>query len=97
LEVEVMAAKISEQLRRALEAAGPGDEIPVIITLAAQTRAEDLAEHGLKIAHAYENIAAVSGTLTAEALKRLARLDAVERIEYDGTFEALPRPGQASA
>ena len=86
-----MAAKIQEELAKQLEDAAREEsqrEIPVIVTI---TRGADLAlleQRGLKVLHTYENISAVSGTLTAAEVNGLAALDQVERIDYDGRAHA---------
>lgn len=73
-----------------LKQSDPEHEIPVIITLSDWAQREVLAGTGLKIAHFFENISAVSGTARAIDLERISSLDGVERIEYDGTVRAMP-------
>lgn len=88
-----MAARIADDVRRAVarveQDRQPNHAIPVIVTCAAGADLQKLAEHGLKVERAFENIHAVSGTATPAALERIASLDCVELIEYDGTVAAL--------
>ncbi len=87
-----MQTKISDELLgkcRQAELEEPQREIPVIITVRPNTNLTVLERKGLKDTHAYENIPAVSGTLVPAAVADLAGMDEVEKIEYDGTVEAL--------
>lgn len=82
-----MSTKVNDELFRHLEEAEkvePQREIPVIVTFTKGTDLAALEQKGLKIQRTFENISGVSGTLTAAAIKEVARLDQVERIEFDG-------------
>ena len=78
-----------------LKQSAPDHEIPVIITLSDWAQREVLEGTGLRIAHLFENISAVSGTARAVNLERISSLDGVERIEYDGTVRATPNSADA--
>jgi len=87
-----MTKKISDKLLqecKKAERAEPEREVPVIVTTTSNVDRALLEQKGLKITHTFENISAVSGTLTASEVKDLARLDQVETIEYDGEVRAL--------
>jgi hypothetical protein len=87
-----MSKKMSERLLQELKKAEPEDrqrEIPVIVTTKSKIEPSLLEQKGLKITHTFENISAVSGTLTTSKLKDIAELDQVETIEYDGEVRAL--------
>lgn len=92
-----MSANISDTLLRELaeaKRAEPQGEIPVIVTVTPGADVAALERIGLKIQHRYENIPAVSGTLTAPQVKALAQLHQVERIELDETAWALSQAGR---
>ena len=87
-----MAAKISDELTKRLEEAGkigPQQTVPVIITVTPGADLTALEQKGLRIQRIFENISAVSGTLTASQANELAQLNEVEHIEYDGEVWAL--------
>jgi hypothetical protein len=86
-----MSAKISKELSQQLKAAGDASEkeLPVIITVEDSSKLDALKEQGFVVAHTFDIINAVSGTLPAAAVKSIARLDQVQHIDYDGVVEAL--------
>ena len=85
-----MSGKINAELSRRLKEDKPGEkDLPVIVTIKEDADLESLKTTGLKINHIYENINAVSGTLPASAVNSVAKLDDVERIEFDGEVHAL--------
>ncbi|MDQ5843679.1 MAG: protease inhibitor I9 family protein [Acidobacteriota bacterium] len=85
-----MSGKINAELSQRLKQDEPtGKEVPVIITVKENADLDSLKKNGLKINHIYQNINAVSGTLPASAVKSIAKLDEVERIEFDGEVHAL--------
>jgi len=93
-----MTSKISPQLLKELKAADrydPKRAIPVIVTLTDKTDLKALEKEGLKITHVFENISAVSGTLTTSGIKGLAQSEKVESIEYDGEVHALGVSGES--
>ena len=87
-----MAARIDAELLQEVERferTEPKREIPVIITLNDWTRRAELEEKGLRVAHAFENISAVSGALKPAEVRNVAQLEQVETIEFDGEVTAL--------
>jgi len=87
-----MNAKVSDEFLKQLEETereDPQREIPVIVTIKAGTNVDTLKQRGLRIQRLFENISAISGTLTAAGIKNLAQLDQVVLIEYDGPVWAL--------
>jgi hypothetical protein len=85
-------ATISEDLReRVAEAmsADPSRELPVIITLEPQAEPSALEATGVQLTRVFENIAAVAGRVSADAIDEVASLPHVERIEYDHEVQAL--------
>ena len=70
-------------------AEAPEKEIPVIVTITAGSDVETLARKGLKVQRVFENVPAVSGTLTATEVRELAEVEQVEKVEYDGEVHAL--------
>lgn len=85
-----MSGKINAELSRHLkEDKATENDVPVIITVKENADLESLKTTGLKINHIYQNINAVSGTLPASAVNSVAKLDDVERIEFDGEVHAL--------
>jgi hypothetical protein len=82
-----MTAKINDELLQELKRARqsePQREIPVIITLTDWAKRKELEAEGLRITHAFENISAVSGTLTPAEVEAVAQLEQVKIIEFDG-------------
>ena len=91
-----MSGKINAELSRRLKEDKPTEnEVPVIITVKEKADLDSLKKTGLKINHIYQNINAVSGTLPASAVNSVAKLDEVERIEFDGEVHALPDEGDS--
>ena len=87
-----MSAKISDELLKRLKEASkaePQREIPVIVTITPGADLTALKQKGLKIQQTFENISAVSGTITAAKVNEVALLELVENIEYDGEVQAL--------
>jgi hypothetical protein len=82
-----MTAKISDELSQELKRAeqiDPQREIPVIVTVNGPINRAELEEKGLRIAHVFDFISAVSGTLAPAEAQSLAQLDQVKKIELDG-------------
>jgi len=82
-----MTAKISDELSQELKRAektDPQREIPVIVTVNGPINRAELEKEGLRIAHVFDFISAVSGTLTPAQAQALAQSDQVKRIELDG-------------
>jgi len=87
-----MSKKISDRLLQECqkaEQAEPQRQIPVIVTTTSNVDRSVLEQGGLKITHAFENIPAVSGTLTAREIQEIAKLPQVTMIEYDGKVKAI--------
>ncbi|MCP4989425.1 MAG: hypothetical protein GY928_26215 [Colwellia sp.] len=87
-----MTSKINDELLKQMkesEQKNLKQELPVIVSFTSNANLSALKQKGLKIKHIFENISALSGTMTAEEIKELALLDEVECIEYDGTVTAL--------
>lgn len=85
-----MLAKISDDLllvARRAEAAGD-QELPVIVTVAPDAPLADLEQAGLRVTDRLDFISAVSGSIRAGALVRLAELASVHYIEHDGPVQA---------
>lgn len=81
-----MTAKISDELMQELkrsEKTDPQREIPVIVTVDGPINRAELEKNGLRIAHVFDFISAVSGALTPAQAQALAQLDQVKRIEFD--------------
>lgn len=90
-----MSAKIGEELSQQLKAVKESseEELPVVITVRKGADLAALKEQGLKVEHTFDVINSVSGTLPAAAVKSVARLDEVQRIDYDGEVQALKKKG----
>lgn len=87
-----MGARIDEELQQEinrLELTEPEREIPVIVNLNDWNKHAELKEKGLKVSHEFENISAVSGTLTPTEVKDVAQLAQVESVEFDSEVRAL--------
>jgi hypothetical protein len=87
-----MAARIDAELLKEIERfeiTEPKREIPVIITVNDWTRRSELEEKGLRVAHEFEIISAVSGTLKPAEVSNVAQLTQVENIEFDGEVRAI--------
>jgi hypothetical protein len=79
--------KIDDALRTRLEAGAAGT-VPVIVTLTGAIDDGQLEACGLAIGHRFEAIGAVSGTIAASAVARLAALAGVRSVELDGEMRA---------
>ena len=91
-----MAEKIDVELLQEVERfelTEPEREIPVIVTLNGWSRRAELEEKGLRVAHAFETISALSGTLKPAEVTDVAQLEQVESIEFDGEVRAISTNG----
>jgi hypothetical protein len=79
--------KLDDALRARLETGAA--TVPVIVTLAGAIDEGQLRACGLDIAHRFEAIGAVSGTIAASAVPRLTALAAVKSVELDSEMRAL--------
>ena len=87
-----MSSKINDELRTECEHASdnePQRQIPVVVTLNDWSRRGELKHSGLRINNEFESINAVAGTLTCDQVKKLAELDHVGKIEFDGEVKAI--------
>jgi nucleotide-binding universal stress UspA family protein len=84
-----MSTKITAEVLEQAQRRAAGEEVPVIVTLAAGTDAKALERQGLKVRQTWDSISAVAGTVAPDKLRDLADLDQVELIEYDGEVHAL--------
>jgi hypothetical protein len=66
--------KIDDALRARLQAAATAGTVPVIVTLKDPIDEVQLKACGLDIAHRFAEISAVSGTIAASEVPRLAAL-----------------------
>jgi hypothetical protein len=82
--------KIDDALRARLEA-GTAGTVPVIVTLKSAIDEVQLKACGLDIAHRFQKIDAVSGTIAASEVPRLAALPGVTSVELDSEMRALNR------
>jgi hypothetical protein len=80
--------KIDDALRARLEA-GTAGTVPVIVTLKGGIVEDQLKACGLDIAHRFPEIGAVSGTIAASEVPRLAALPEVTSVELDSEMRAL--------
>jgi hypothetical protein len=71
--------------------AGAAGTIPVIVTFTGAIDDSELKACGLQIAHRFEEIGAVSGTIAASAVRRLAGLAGVKSVELDSEMRASNR------
>jgi hypothetical protein len=83
-----MNGALSQQIEEA-KTVEPEREIPVIVTLRPDSDLAALEQRGVKIQRIFKNISAVRGTLTPAMANRVAELEMVELIEYDGEVHAL--------
>lgn len=83
-----MFAKINSELARHLEenaaSCKPAEEIPVIVTVREWEGTAELEHRGLRIGHTFETACAVSGRAFAADIARIAALENVVLVEYDG-------------
>lgn len=88
-----MSAKMHEDLKRQLKehaAAGvPEGEIPIIVTVREWEGTAELEHHGLRVGHTFESVSAISGKASPADIARIAELENVTMIEYDGEMRAL--------
>lgn len=86
-------AKIDPSLVKDLKAAAkanPQQEFPFIVTLKPGA-SPSILESRVKVQRSFESIRAVAGTMTLQKALELAKLDAIEHIEYDGEVKALKK------
>jgi hypothetical protein len=79
--------KLDDALRGRLAQGGAG-RIAVIVTLSGPVDERLLAARGLDVAHRFEAIGAVSGTIAAGDVPGLAALPEVRSIELDSEMHA---------
>ena len=82
--------KIDDALQARLEAGAAGT-VPVIVTFTGTIDDRQLKACGLDIAHRFEEIGAVSGTIAASEVPRLAGLAGVKSVELDSEMRASDR------
>jgi hypothetical protein len=80
--------KIDDALQARLKADAAGT-VPVIVTFTGAIDDRQLQSCGLAVAHRFEAIGAVSGTIAASEVPRLAALPGVKSVELDGEMRAL--------
>ena len=83
-------SKIDDALQARLEAGAAGT-VAVIVTFSGAIDEGPLKACGLAIAHRFDAIGAVSGTIAASAVPRLAGLVGVKSVELDGEMRASER------
>jgi hypothetical protein len=81
-----VSPEVSARVKGAIE---ESKEIPVIVTLAPGSDPAVLEPTGMRVHRVMDNIPAVAGTVAGGAVRRLAELDEVQRVEYDGEMHAL--------
>ena len=87
-----MSSKISSTLAERLRQLPPpaaATEIPVLVTLTPGADLDRLTAAGLAIRHSFTAIPVVAGTVRADHIDELAKLPAVELIDFDGEVRAL--------
>ena len=87
-----MTSKVDSTLQEQIDAAKRDEShraIPVIVTVAQGTDPSILGQSGLQIQRAVESISAICGTIKAEQVEAVAKLDQVSLIEYDGQTHAV--------
>ena len=87
-----MSDKINAELQAECEHASenaPHRQIPVIITMKDWARRNELEQSGLRVTNEFESIQDVAGTMTCDQVKKLAELDHVNKIEFDGEVKAI--------
>jgi hypothetical protein len=82
--------KIDDALQARLKAGAAGT-VPVIVTFTAAIDDGQLKSCGLDIAHRFEAIGAVSGTIAASEVPRLAALAGIKSVELDSEMRASDR------
>ena len=89
---DAMVQKISGDLIEHMEDIRQRDAngtVSVIVTLKAGANRESLQKTDLRIENVFENISAVSGSVSISGVNELAQLDEVELVEFDGEMHAL--------
>jgi hypothetical protein len=86
--IDKLDGPLRERLRH-LGAAAADMRVPVIVTVTPPIDLAVLRDSGLKIAEVHRLIDAVSGSIAAADLERLARLGNVRTIELDGEMRAI--------
>ena len=84
--------KLDHSLRTRLQQLGSAaadTRVPVIVTVTPPLDLAALRDGGLEIAQVHRPIDAVSGSIAAADLERLARLGTVRTIELDGEMRVL--------
>jgi hypothetical protein len=79
--------KIDQALQARLKAGAAG-RVAVIVTFTGAIDYGQLQSCGLDVAHRFEAIGAVSGTIAASEVPRLAALAGVKSVELDGEMRA---------
>jgi hypothetical protein len=82
--------KIDDALQARLEAGAAGT-VAVIVTISGAIDEGALKTCGLDIAHRFDAIGAVSGTIPASEVPRLAGLAGVKSVELDSEMRASDR------
>jgi hypothetical protein len=82
--------KIDDALQARLKAGAAGT-VPVIVTFTGAIDDHQLKACGLHVAHRFEAIGAVSGTIAASEVPRLAALGGVKSVELDSEMRASDR------
>jgi hypothetical protein len=82
--------KIDDALQARLKA-GPAGTVPVIVTITGAIDEGKLKACGLDIAYRFDAIGAVSGSIAASEVPRLAGLAGVKSVELDGEMRASDR------
>lgn len=86
----VTTDKLDDPLRERVQrigAAAADMRVPVIVTVTPPIDLGSLRDSGLEIAEVHRLIDVVSGSIAAADLERLAGLQAVRRIEFDGEIQ----------
>jgi hypothetical protein len=82
--------KIDDALQARLKA-GAASTVPVIVTFTGAIDDSELKACGFDIAHRFEEIRAVSGSIAASQVPRLAGLAGVKSVELDSEMRASDR------
>jgi hypothetical protein len=83
--------KLSFELREILRSAGTGDaaDIAILVTCSEPPDRPLLEATGMIVSRVFENIPAAAGAASREVIESLARLDEVERIDFDSETHAV--------
>jgi serine protease AprX len=84
--------RIADDLDAALEQAGPGDRVRVIVQGVGPAKASRAAS-SLHVGRTYRTIRGFAGSLTAGQVRSLARAPGVTRIELNGTVRLMDASG----